>query len=1205
MEWSSNPTTPANTDQCATPLPSANIFKRAQYWPEKQATFLSSLAFVSSQHMCNCSFQAGRQINSTYCHVKAPAHRELSLSLYLSATEALWASRPLAWWPECFHIAVLTGKFPSAVQLPSSRIYHISRLSGEGRNIVSPLTPVWGRKESCLTSHMCLGKEGILSHLSCLYREGRKESCLTSHACLGKEGILSRLSCLYGEGRNPVAPLMPVWGRKESCLTSHTCMGKEGILSHLSCLSGEGMNLVSPLTPVWGRNESCSNRRHSMNGWRGRFGFPDKPVVDRPRELRWRIERDREGEKETEGERERECTDHEHSEASDRGGVCTEVLTTRPEYFTLCCAVLCEPTQTCPVHPSSRVQCSLASNIISCMCPAMLSYLGYMTAITFDDRIGGYSLALQLRIYRLHSILITPLDCQRIKEYVTLSEDCEALRAAGLTCCMFPTAVRALVLPGHVVDMCKIGGKYNDAGSTLMHFQGSVGTTSLRRLRILEVTEFDPSVVRRYNDTCPPPPFPEHTFPKVKTSSSRYRDSAIATVRQSQSRSLHGDSNARAALAINTIADGDSTALAYCQHDLSLAELPPVVLANPYLNKPPGASLNIDTTHTCVFIVTSVMEMRATFAGQQELPRWWETTRGQKLPPEQPTECIWGTLPLYSLIPSPLVAIPWNLSLTVILSREVIISTDILPACTYVTAATALRTAVSLRSVCGNLQNKNHAINFCVRRENTQRTIKADIMSTFVKFPCYPAYCVSPNEDYTVAFIHERRRAFIIIHNYGSLYGGGRPEMDKIKSYIKGPAYLDVELLEMDSFITNTSLCNVGVPPTLHKLVFPKAALAGQLSRYMRPYVFHPITRTNICFTRPWHYEVVPAVDRTRSRQAGFRKVLGTAVAERLDCSPPTKANTVESRLGHFQIVACWNRPGRCSWSAGFRGDLPFLPPLHSGAAPFSHHFTLIGSQYLKKKSDTWSHLNNIANPVRLHRHPDNVTKLELRVKFPQVAHHNSKHLHTFTRTESYKQDCVEPSAIYNQDEKIDVRLKQFRHGRTSCGQLPRTYSPAGGQDSVAGDIPRVGGEAKQSHLLDSSSARAAHTNQHYVVGYKLASQCPTLLRDIVHMEPREVSSDDERENLGTSHVHCFTHNELTVKESISVCALTCMAPIRKVVSSTPRQRAEMWLYTRRLQEPSWAPWIYLYGQHGYISMGTMDTPLWARSQLPNHYTSP
>ncbi|KAJ8890799.1 hypothetical protein PR048_010308 [Dryococelus australis] len=35
----------------------------------------------------------------------------------------------------------------------------------------------------------------------------------------------------------------------------------------------------------------------------------------------------------------------------------------------------------------------------------------------------------------------------------------------------------------------------------------------------------------------------------------------------------------------------------------------------------------------------------------------------------------------------------------------------------------------------------------------------------------------------------------------------------------------------------------------------------------------------------------------------------------------------------------------------GFLGDLPFSPPLHSGAAPYSSHFTLVGSQCLDAKS--------------------------------------------------------------------------------------------------------------------------------------------------------------------------------------------------------------------------------------------------------------
>ncbi|KAJ8881299.1 hypothetical protein PR048_017780 [Dryococelus australis] len=50
-------------------------------------------------------------------------------------------------------------------------------------------------------------------------------------------------------------------------------------------------------------------------------------------------------------------------------------------------------------------------------------------------------------------------------------------------------------------------------------------------------------------------------------------------------------------------------------------------------------------------------------------------------------------------------------------------------------------------------------------------------------------------------------------------------------------------------------------------------------------------------------------------------------------------------------ISACGNRAGRCRCSAGFLGDLPSLPSLHSGAAPYSPRFTLIGSKILDVKS--------------------------------------------------------------------------------------------------------------------------------------------------------------------------------------------------------------------------------------------------------------
>ncbi|KAJ8869772.1 hypothetical protein PR048_028780 [Dryococelus australis] len=59
----------------------------------------------------------------------------------------------------------------------------------------------------------------------------------------------------------------------------------------------------------------------------------------------------------------------------------------------------------------------------------------------------------------------------------------------------------------------------------------------------------------------------------------------------------------------------------------------------------------------------------------------------------------------------------------------------------------------------------------------------------------------------------------------------------------------------------------------------------------------------------------------------------GATVAERLACSPPTKAIRVQSAAGSLRIFAYGNRGGRCRWSAGFLGVLPFSPPFNSGAA--------------------------------------------------------------------------------------------------------------------------------------------------------------------------------------------------------------------------------------------------------------------------------
>ncbi|KAJ8895130.1 hypothetical protein PR048_000455 [Dryococelus australis] len=74
------------------------------------------------------------------------------------------------------------------------------------------------------------------------------------------------------------------------------------------------------------------------------------------------------------------------------------------------------------------------------------------------------------------------------------------------------------------------------------------------------------------------------------------------------------------------------------------------------------------------------------------------------------------------------------------------------------------------------------------------------------------------------------------------------------------------------------------------------------------------------------------------------------AVVQWSDYLPPTEANRARfPAVSLPRIFARGNRAGRCRWSAGFLGDLPFPLPLHS--APYSPLFTPTVSQAPHDKS--------------------------------------------------------------------------------------------------------------------------------------------------------------------------------------------------------------------------------------------------------------
>ncbi|KAJ8883894.1 hypothetical protein PR048_015749, partial [Dryococelus australis] len=77
--------------------------------------------------------------------------------------------------------------------------------------------------------------------------------------------------------------------------------------------------------------------------------------------------------------------------------------------------------------------------------------------------------------------------------------------------------------------------------------------------------------------------------------------------------------------------------------------------------------------------------------------------------------------------------------------------------------------------------------------------------------------------------------------------------------------------------------------------------------------------------------------------------LIGTIEQGKWEARCSVMVRVLASHLGEPRSIPAWiyargNRSGRCRWSAGFLGDHPFPPLLHSDAAQYSSHFTLIGS---------------------------------------------------------------------------------------------------------------------------------------------------------------------------------------------------------------------------------------------------------------------
>ncbi|KAJ8881964.1 hypothetical protein PR048_018452 [Dryococelus australis] len=79
----------------------------------------------------------------------------------------------------------------------------------------------------------------------------------------------------------------------------------------------------------------------------------------------------------------------------------------------------------------------------------------------------------------------------------------------------------------------------------------------------------------------------------------------------------------------------------------------------------------------------------------------------------------------------------------------------------------------------------------------------------------------------------------------------------------------------------------------------------------------------------------------------------GTAAAERVACSPPTKANRVQSLAGSLPDLRWWESCRTMPLVGGFSRGSPVPPPFHSGAAPYSPQSSAFKTSFLRAAAES------------------------------------------------------------------------------------------------------------------------------------------------------------------------------------------------------------------------------------------------------------
>ncbi|KAJ8881862.1 hypothetical protein PR048_018348 [Dryococelus australis] len=252
----------------------------------------------------------------------------------------------------------------------------------------------------------------------------------------------------------------------------------------------------------------------------------------------------------------------------------------------------------------------------------------------------------------------------------------------------------------------------------------------------------------------------------------------------------------------------------------------------------------------------------------------------------------------------------------------------------------------------------------------------------------------------------ERKPVVVVAYNTNL---GGLDRSDQMISYYSTPRKNATGNAKARVLLTKFVAAGVDAPrsvrgrPDAPHLFHIAATVVSHNAPHQRAQLF------GVGSPRPFTRRLAPTACRSLAWLHRITTDVGAAVAEWLDCSPPTKVNRFQSPVGGF-----------------FLGAMTFLPPLHSSGAPFSARLALIGSQNIAVRSrpNFPTQQLRLNSPCRNHR---------------QERQHNNAH--PATNISWHSTFGMEAFAVYMLCRLVTTpEIDRIRLGRASQKQSSDTY---------------------------------------------------------------------------------------------------------------------------------------------------------------------